>query len=174
MTDTDIRSLPAGTQKVGYAASLSHLVTEGDPGHDALQAVADTLSAALAESPVAAKGDKIPMPYHDLASLVRYEGASTTLKDPLYDRAAKTLVDNEADIQKADFTSRACLPGRAACKSGSSMSSSRTLPVLRQISRTGGQPNKRFGSAKLSLLRYCRWSFGSQSLKTHSASMGFN
>jgi hypothetical protein len=33
---TDIRSLPAGTQKLGYADALSHLATEGDPGHDAL------------------------------------------------------------------------------------------------------------------------------------------
>jgi len=101
---TDIRSLPAGTQKLGYADALSHLATEGDSGHDALQAVVDTLSAALTESPVPAKGDKIPMPYHQIAMLVRYEGVTTTLKDPLYDRAAKMLADNEADIQKADFT----------------------------------------------------------------------
>jgi len=101
---TDIRSLPAGAQKVGYADALSHLVTEGDPGHDALQAVADTLSAALIESPLPAKGDKIPMPYHQVAMLVRYEGVTSTLKDPLYDKAAKTLADDEADIEKADFT----------------------------------------------------------------------
>ena len=101
---TDIRSLPAGAQKVGYADALSHLVTEGDPGHDALQAVADTLSAALSESPLPAKGDKIPMPYLRVAMLVRYEGVTSTLKDPLYDKAAKMLADNEADIEKADFT----------------------------------------------------------------------
>lgn len=101
---TDIRSLPAGAQKVGYADALSHLVTEGDPGHDALQAAADTLSAALTESPLPAKGDKIPMPYHEVAMLVRYEGVTTTLNDPLYDKAAKMLADNEADIEKADFT----------------------------------------------------------------------
>ena len=101
---TDIRLLPAGAQKVGYADALSHLVTEGDPGHDALQAVADTLSAALTESPLPAKGDKIPMPYHQVAMLVRYEGVTSTLKDPLYDKAAKVLADNEADIEKADFT----------------------------------------------------------------------
>jgi thiol-disulfide isomerase/thioredoxin len=101
---TDIRSLPAGAQKVGYADALSHLVTEGDPGHDALQAVADTLSAALTESPLPAKGDKIPMPYHQVALLVRYEGVTSTLTDPLYDKAAKMLADNEADIEKADFT----------------------------------------------------------------------
>lgn len=101
---SDIGSLPASAQKVGYADALSHLATEGDVGHDALQAVADTLSAALTESPVPPKGDKIPMPYHDVAMLVRYEGVSSTLKDPLYDKAAKMLADNEADIEKADFT----------------------------------------------------------------------
>jgi thiol-disulfide isomerase/thioredoxin len=101
---TDIRSLPAGAQKVGYADALSHLVTEGDPGHEALQAVADTLSSALTESPLPAKGDKIPMPYHQVAMLVRYEGVTSTLNDPLYDKAAKMLADNEADIEKADFT----------------------------------------------------------------------
>jgi peroxiredoxin len=101
---TDIGSLPAGAQKVGYADALSHLVTEGDPGHDALQAVADTLCTALTESPVPAKGDKIPMPYHQVAMLVRYEGVTSTLKDPLYEKAAKMLADDEADIEKADFT----------------------------------------------------------------------
>lgn len=90
----DIRALPAGAQKVAYADGLSHLVTEGDPGHDALQATADTLSAALTESPLPANGDKIPMPYQDVATLVRYEGVTTTLKDPLYDKAAKMLTDN--------------------------------------------------------------------------------
>jgi peroxiredoxin len=101
---TDISSLPAGAQKVGYADALSHLATEGDPGHDALQSVADTLSAALTESPLPAKGDKIPMPYHQIAMLVRYEGVTSTLNDPLYDKAAKMLAENEADIEKADFT----------------------------------------------------------------------
>jgi peroxiredoxin len=101
---TDISSLPAGAQKVGYADALSHLATEGDPGHDALQAVADTLSAALTESPLPAKGDKIPMPYHQIAMLVRYEGVTSTLNDPLYEKAAKMLAENEADIEKADFT----------------------------------------------------------------------
>jgi hypothetical protein len=41
---TDIRSLPAGAQKVGYADALLHLVTEGDPGHDALQVLSQSAS----------------------------------------------------------------------------------------------------------------------------------
>lgn len=100
----DIRALPAGSQKVGLADALLHLSTEGDMGQPALQAVADTLTAALTESPIPAKGDKVPAPYYDLARLVRYEGTTTTLADPLYAKSVKMLVDNEADIQKADFT----------------------------------------------------------------------
>lgn len=47
----EIRTLPAGASKVKLAYALSNLVTEGDPGMEALQAVADSLSQALAESP---------------------------------------------------------------------------------------------------------------------------
>lgn len=100
----DIRSLPAGAQKVELAVELSHLSTEGDMGMPALQAVADTLAASLTESPVPAKGDKAPSPYDELAKLVRYEGVTTTMIDPLYAKSMQTLADNEADIQKADFT----------------------------------------------------------------------
>jgi peroxiredoxin len=102
----DISTLPAGPKKVGLADALTHLVTEGDQGAKALQAVADTLSKALAESPVPAKKDLPPMPYRDLASLVRYENVTTTLTDPLLAKANQILVDNEADVQKADFTLR--------------------------------------------------------------------
>ncbi|HWE83679.1 MAG TPA: TlpA disulfide reductase family protein [Terracidiphilus sp.] len=102
----DIRTLPAGSQKVSLADTLLHLSTEGDMGKPALQAVADTLSAALTESPVPAKGDKVPMPYYDLAKLVRYEGVTATVTDPLYAKSMQMLADNEADIQKANFTLR--------------------------------------------------------------------
>jgi len=68
----EIRSLPAGTPKLRLADALCHLATEGDAGIGALQAVADTLSKSLAETPVPAKGDQVPMPYMDLAKLVHY------------------------------------------------------------------------------------------------------
>jgi len=100
----DIHTLPGGAQKVGLADALAHLVTEGDAGPDALQAVADTLGAALTESPVPAKADKTPMPYLDLAKLVHYEHATTNLTDPLFVKATQTLVDNDAAIEKVDFT----------------------------------------------------------------------
>jgi len=100
----DIRTLPAGMPKLKLADGLCHLSTEGDAGPEALQAVADTLALALKESPVPKKGDQPPMPYMDLAKLVRYENVTTTLEDPLYGAAMKTLVANDAEIAKADFT----------------------------------------------------------------------
>jgi thiol-disulfide isomerase/thioredoxin len=100
----EIDTLPAGKSKVQDADDLSHLVTEGDQGQDALQAVADALSKALAESPVPGKGDVPPMPYIDLARLVRYEGVMTTLTDPLYAQAQKVLAANDEDIARADFS----------------------------------------------------------------------
>jgi thiol-disulfide isomerase/thioredoxin len=100
----DVRSLPASPKKVGLADALAHLVTEGDQGADALQAVADSLSQALAQSPVATKNDRPPMPYMDLAKLVRYEHVTATLDDPLFAKASQVLADDDAEIEKADFT----------------------------------------------------------------------
>jgi thiol-disulfide isomerase/thioredoxin len=100
----EIDALPPSKDKVKFADEAANLVTEGDQGHDALQAVADTLSLALKETPVPAKGDQPPMPYMDLARLARYEGVTVSLDDPLYKKANDTLAANEADIAKADFT----------------------------------------------------------------------
>lgn len=100
----EINVLPAGTEKLRLADGLSHLVTEGDQGQEALQAVADSLSKALAETPVPAKGDQPPMPYMDLARLVRYKHVTTDLKDPLLAKATDVLAANDADVEKADFT----------------------------------------------------------------------
>jgi peroxiredoxin len=101
---TDIGTLPAGQQKVKLADNLAHLVTEGDPGSEALQAAGAVLAKSLAESPVQAKKDQPPMPYMDLAKLVRYENVTAKLDDPLFAKASQKLVDDEADIAKADFT----------------------------------------------------------------------
>jgi peroxiredoxin len=101
----DIRALPAGPSKLKLADALSHLVTEGDQGADALQAVADALSQALAQSPMSAdKNGRPPMPYLDLASLVRYKYVTATLDDPLFAKADQILASNDADVAKADFT----------------------------------------------------------------------
>jgi len=100
----DIRGLSAGPKKVDLADLIEHMVTEGDQGAEALQAVADTLSQALQQSPIPAKGDKIPMPYLDLAKLARYEGANVTLADPLFAKATETLAGYDAEIEKVNFT----------------------------------------------------------------------
>jgi len=100
----DINTQPAGIDKVKLADNLVHLVTEGDPGKDALQAAADSLSKSLAESPVPPKKDEVPMPYSDLARLVRYEHVTIRLDDPLFAKAGQKLADDEAEIGKADFT----------------------------------------------------------------------
>jgi thiol-disulfide isomerase/thioredoxin len=102
----EIRTLPAGMKKLTFADALAHLVTEGDQGAEARQAVADTLTQALAQTPVPAKNDRPPMPYMDLASLVRYEHVTATLDDPLFAKASQTLADDDAEIEKADFTLR--------------------------------------------------------------------
>jgi thiol-disulfide isomerase/thioredoxin len=99
-----VATMPPGLPKIRLADSLAHLVTEGDQGKDTLQAVADVLSNALAESPVPGKDDKPSSFYVDLARQVRYLGVTTSLKDPEYDKAVQLLVDTDADIQKQDFT----------------------------------------------------------------------
>ena len=100
----NIKTLPAGQPKLQLADNLAHLVTEGDQGDDARQAVADALSQALAQSPVPEKKGQPAMPYVDLARLVRYEHVNATLADPQFAQATKSLVDNDAEIEKADFT----------------------------------------------------------------------
>lgn len=100
----EIRALPPGMQKLKLADGLAHLVTEGDQGQDTIQAVADTLRQSLSETPVPSKKGETPMPYMDLANLVRYEGAKGELSDRLYAKAQQTLADNEAQIAKAGFT----------------------------------------------------------------------
>lgn len=101
----DIRTLPAGNNKVKLADAVTNLSTEGDPGHDTLQAVGDTLALSLTETPQPVAKDGSPArPYLDLARLVRYEGVKTDIKDPMFVKAAELLIADDADVQKADFT----------------------------------------------------------------------
>jgi peroxiredoxin len=100
----DIRTLPAGLPKLKLADGLAHLSAEGDPGLEALQSVADTLSQTLSESPLPAKGGEPAMPYMDLARLARYEHVTVDLKGPLFAKADEILAANDAEIEKADFT----------------------------------------------------------------------
>jgi peroxiredoxin len=100
----DISTLPPGLPKLKYADALAHLSTEGDPGPQALAAVAGILATSLRENPLPARGDQPPEPYIELAKLARYENVHVTLDSPLYDKANQILAANDADIQKADFT----------------------------------------------------------------------
>ncbi|MGB7985670.1 MAG: TlpA disulfide reductase family protein [Terracidiphilus sp.] len=99
-----ISALSAGTKKVELADTLVNEVTEGDNGLPTLQAAGDTLANSLIETPLAAKGDRPPDPYFSLAKIVRYMNVTTTLNDPLYVKAGQILADEDADVQKADFT----------------------------------------------------------------------
>lgn len=93
-----IRRLPADSkQKEPLAEHLANLVTEGDPGHETLQAVATTLAQALHESPA-------PAGYTTLAELVRYEGVSVSLHDPQLADGLKKLAANDESREHADFT----------------------------------------------------------------------
>ncbi|MGA7077387.1 MAG: TlpA disulfide reductase family protein [Terriglobales bacterium] len=83
-----IRKLPATENKLRLAVGLANLSTEGDFGHDALQAVATTLADTLRERPVpwesakdsGARATREPAyPYVELATLVRYEHVEASL-----------------------------------------------------------------------------------------------
>jgi thiol-disulfide isomerase/thioredoxin len=100
----EIRALPPGQEKLKLADGLAGLVTEGDQGQETIQAVADTLRQSLAETPVPEEKGQIPHQYMKLAELVRYQGVTEQLNDPLYAKAQQTLADNDARIAKADFT----------------------------------------------------------------------
>ena len=101
---TDIRSLAPGTEKVKLADELTHMGMGDDPSPQLLQAVATTLSQALSEHPLPEKKDQPAQPYMDLATYVRYGNATVTLKDPSLDHAEKILADNEAALDRVDFT----------------------------------------------------------------------
>jgi peroxiredoxin len=104
----EIRQLPLGSHKLGLAASLANLVTEGDPGLETLQEVATTLADALREQPVtpaaAAGNDQSAMSYATLAQLVRYEHVQASSDDPRYVAAMAKLEDDDRSRLSADFT----------------------------------------------------------------------
>jgi peroxiredoxin len=100
---SEIGTLPAGPHKLQLADILAHLALRCDPGLPALQAVAGTLAQSLAEFPLSGT-DEPSMPYIDLAKLVHYEHVKVTLDDPVLAKAILTLVADDADLEKADFT----------------------------------------------------------------------
>ena len=103
----DIAALPAGPRKVTLAYQLAVISTQGQNGISAMQAAADTLAAALKESPQpAGKNGQPAQAYMELARIAHFANVQTTLSDPQMDLAAKMVLGNEAAAQKADFTLR--------------------------------------------------------------------
>lgn len=100
----EIRALPASAGKVSLASSLANLATEGDFGSSTLQEVTATLSGALREKPVTDDRGRVPMPYIQLARLIRYEGMRGGLESPQFSAAMKQLEEEDSARQKADFT----------------------------------------------------------------------
>lgn len=100
----EIRTLPAGVQKLSMADGLSQLAEAGDSGREAMQMAADTLAQALTEVPLSGPGETPAIPYFDLARLVRYEGIKTDFTGPQLTKANAILAASDADVEKADFT----------------------------------------------------------------------
>jgi peroxiredoxin len=100
----EIRALPAGDHKLILANGLANLSTEGNFGHDALQEVATTLAAALAEHPVPEERGEPAMPYLELAQLVRYEHVQAAMDSPQFGKAMAELEADDQKRQEADFT----------------------------------------------------------------------
>jgi len=111
-----IRKLPATENKLRLAVGLADLSTEGDFGHDALQAVATTLADTLRERPVpwaeAKKSDagrettatrEPAYPYVELATLVRYEHVEASLDGSIgLDQFRAAMGRLEADDRKRE------------------------------------------------------------------------
>jgi peroxiredoxin len=100
----EIKLFPAGSKKVNFALELAQFATAGDPHKETIQAVTDTLSTALTETPTTGKKGKPAPAYMELARLVHYAGMTTTVTDPQLAEAEAILTANDADVAKADFT----------------------------------------------------------------------
>lgn len=100
----DIRQLPVTPNKLLLANDLASLSTEGDFGPDALQEVTTTLAGALREQPLPAKDSKAPLPYMELAQLVRYEHMQASLNDPQFSAAMAAAQAADRRREHADFT----------------------------------------------------------------------
>jgi peroxiredoxin len=98
----EIRNLPdASVGRLGLANSLANLSTEGDFGHDTLQAVASTLAVAIRESHGRPAS---PSAFEELASLVRYEHVDASLDVPAFHAAMSKLEAADRARQDANFT----------------------------------------------------------------------
>jgi peroxiredoxin len=103
-----IRTLPAGPNKLSLALGLAGLSTEGDFGHNNLQEVATTLAGAVREqlSPQSdpARAEAVRNAIFELASLVSYEHVDASLDNPRFAAAMSKLEADDERRQHADFT----------------------------------------------------------------------
>jgi len=99
-----IRHLPKDQTKVRLAVALASLATEGDPGHQTLQQVADALADALAEQPQPNSDSDPAGPYIELAQLAAYEGVEVSLDAAPYREARRKLEDEDGQRAAADLT----------------------------------------------------------------------
>jgi len=99
-----IQRLTATPNKLRLAEALANLSTEGDFGHNTLQAVADTLAAALQEQPPPPEKGRPAAPYLELAQLVRYEHVQAASASPQYAAAMAKLAAEDEQRAHADFT----------------------------------------------------------------------
>jgi hypothetical protein len=93
----EIRHLPANSKKAGLADSLAHLATEGDPGQEALQEVANMIAHSLNAKSGADS-------YATIAELVRYEHVHVSVKNPRFEAELSKLDASDARRASADFT----------------------------------------------------------------------
>lgn len=100
----DIRALPASASQLELALSLSYVCTEGDPGLDALQSVADALEQVLRADPPITSTNEWAKPIPALARLAHFEGVKTTLKTPDFLAEMKRLQELDQKVEAADFT----------------------------------------------------------------------
>jgi len=100
----EIRQLPVTPNKLTLALDLANLSTEGDFGRDTLQEVTTTLANALREQRQPSKDGKSPLPYLELAELVRYEYMRASLSDPQFSAAMAALQAADKRRESADFT----------------------------------------------------------------------
>jgi peroxiredoxin len=101
-----IRQLPATGNRFHLASQLTMLSTEGDPGRETLQAVADTMADVLRRQAVPGSSGAPTPEFTMLAQLVRYEGVNVSLDSPQFAAAMSRLEAAERQRQRADFTLR--------------------------------------------------------------------
>jgi len=94
----DIRALRDPQARLGLAASLCNLATEGDLGKKALQTVTDTLGLAIRDAKPNSGG-----PFLSLAKLIRYEHMTAPISDPSLESRLELLHLREMAAEQTDF-----------------------------------------------------------------------